>query len=111
MAAARPSALHVDDESRRQAALDAYAVIDTPPEQAFDDIVRLAVTLCDVPAAAISLIDHERVWFKAQIGIDNPEVPRLHSLCNHVILDPDHTLVARDLSNDPNYALRRRING
>ena len=50
-------------ESERLRALARYAVLDTPPEQAFDDIVRLAATLCDVPAAAIAFIDGERLWF------------------------------------------------
>ena len=76
---------HCDDAASRQAALDRYAIVDTAPEQAFDDIVRLAATLCDVPAAAISLIDHDRLWFKAQIGIDQPQLPRAQSLCDHAI--------------------------
>lgn len=97
-----------DNEARRQAALDAYAVVDTPSEQAFDDIVRLAVTLCGVPAAAISLIDHDRLWFKAQIGLDQPQLPRSQSLCDHAIHDPGSTLVVNDLAADPEFAARRR---
>lgn len=96
------------DETARLAALQAYAILDTPPEQAFDDIVRLAVTLCAVPAATISLIDRDRVWFKAQVGIDQPQVPREHSLCNHAIDDPGRTLVVADLAVDPIPAARRR---
>jgi diguanylate cyclase (GGDEF)-like protein len=103
---------HADDhEAERQAALDRYAIVDTAPEQAFDDIVRLAATLCDVPAAAISLIDHERLWFKAQIGLDQPELPRAQSLCGHAIDDPERTLVVGDLAIDPHHAKRRRIGG
>lgn len=96
------------DESARQAALDAYGILGTPPEQAFDDIVRLAVTLCAVPAASISLIDRDRVWFKAQIGIDQPQVPRDQSLCDHAIDQPGRTLVVEDLQIDPIPAARRR---
>ena len=80
-------------EAERQAALDRYAIVDTAPEQAFDDIVRLAATLCDMPAAAISLIDHERLWFKARIGIDQPQLDRARSLCGHAIDAPNETLV------------------
>ena len=101
-----------DDESRRQAALDAYAILDSAPEQAFDDIVRLAVTLCGVPAGSISLIDRDRVWFKAQIGVDQSQVPRDQSLCNHAIDAPDRTLVVNDLLIDPIPAAgRRRLGG
>ena len=53
-------------ESERLSALARYAVLDTPPEQAFDDIVRLAATLCDVPAAAIAFIDGERCLPRAR---------------------------------------------
>ena len=96
------------DEDARQAALDAYSILDSEPEQPFDDIVRLAVTLCDVPAASISLIDRDRVWFKAQIGVDQPQLPRDLSLCNHAIDDPGRTLVVNDLEIDPIPAARRR---
>jgi diguanylate cyclase (GGDEF)-like protein len=108
MSATRAPTPTADTEAGRQAALDAYAILDTPPEQAFDDIVRLAVTLCGVPAGAISLIDRERVWFKAQIGVDQPQVPRDQSLCNHAIDAPDRTLVVNDLLVDPIPAARRR---
>jgi diguanylate cyclase (GGDEF)-like protein len=97
-----------DNEAARQAALDAYAIVDTGPEQAFDDIVRLAVMLCGVSAASISLIDRDRVWFKAQIGVDQSQVARELSLCNHAIDQPDRTLVIDDLDIDPIPAAKRR---
>lgn len=96
MSAAYPL-LPPPDETRRQAALDAYAVVDTVPEQAYDDIVRLAVTLCDVPAAAISLIDHDRQWFKAQIGLDARQTARSDAICERAIRQPDRVLVIEDL--------------
>jgi diguanylate cyclase (GGDEF)-like protein len=101
-----------EDEAARQAALDAYAILDSAPEQAFDDIVCLAVTLCAVPAGSISLIDRDRVWFKAQIGVDQTQVPRELSLCNHAIDEPGRTLVINDLAIDPiPAAKRRRLSG
>ena len=82
------------DEALRQAALDAYAIVDTPPEQAFEDIVRLAVTACGVPAAVIAFADHDRLWFKARIGLD---ITRCRVACDrragdrrpHVVEIPD----------------------
>lgn len=100
-----------DRESERQSALDRYAIVDTPAEQAFDDIVRLAAMLCDAPAAAISFIDHERLWFKARIGIDQPQLERAHSLCGHAIDAPHDTLVVRDLALHGSYARKRRLRG
>lgn len=95
-------------EAARQAALDAYAIVDTGPEQAFDDIVKLAMMLCGVCAASISLIDRDRVWFKAQVGVDQSQVARELSLCSHAIDDPRRTLVIEDLDVDPIPAARRR---
>ena len=108
MSARHANAPQAADEASRQAALDAYAILDSAPEQAFDDIVRLAQMLCEVPAASISLIDRDRVWFKAQIGVDQPQVPRAQSLCNHAIVSPGRTLVVDDLAIDPIPAARRR---
>ena len=89
--------LPLPDEVSRQAALDAYAVVDTVPEQAYDDIVRLAMSLCDAPAAAISLVDHDRQWFKAQIGLDVRQTPRSEAICDRAIRQPGHALVIHDL--------------
>jgi diguanylate cyclase (GGDEF)-like protein len=98
-------------EAERQAALDRYAILDTAPEPAFDDIVRLAAMVCDVPAAAISFIDRGRLWFKARIGIDQPQLDRAHSLCGHAIAAPRDTLVVEDLAGQAGYARRRRLAG
>jgi len=92
------------DEAQRQAALDSYGVLDTAPEQAFDDIVLLAATLCDTPAAAISLLDHGRQWSKAQIGVDHSHSPRAQAICNAAIADPTHMLVVEDIARDPRFA-------
>ncbi|CAA9320310.1 MAG: hypothetical protein AVDCRST_MAG71-1231 [uncultured Lysobacter sp.] len=81
----QPAATEPTDESARQATLDRYAVLDTPPEQAFDDIVRLALTICAVPAAAIALIDRDRVWLKAGTGVDGSEWPREYSMSDAVL--------------------------
>src|SRR5262245_50736315 len=107
-----PSSISFDlRESERQQALDRYAIVDTAPEQPFDDIVRLAATLCGTPAAAIALIDHDRLWFKARIGIDQPQLDRSRSLCGHAIDAPNETLVVEDLFEQTDFAQRRRLQG
>ncbi|MDQ3205281.1 MAG: sensor domain-containing diguanylate cyclase [Pseudomonadota bacterium] len=93
-----------DRERRRQAALDDYQLVDTMPEQAYEDILKLAVMLCEVPAAAISLIDRDRQWFKAQVGLDVEQIPRSESICDMTIRSPGRLLVAEDLTADPRYA-------
>jgi len=92
------------DESRRQSALDAYAILDTGPEQAFDDIVRLAAMICDVPAATISLIDRDRQWFKARVGDLPPQTPRREAICEYAIANQGQLLLIEDIEADPRFA-------
>ncbi|HBS05691.1 MAG TPA: hypothetical protein DEA96_12045 [Leptospiraceae bacterium] len=73
------------EESRRLAALYSYDILDTDAEQAFDDLVRLASYICNVPISLVSLIDSGRQWFKARVGIDIQETSRDVSFCAHAI--------------------------
>jgi PAS domain S-box-containing protein len=72
-------------EPRRLESLAQYRVLDTDPEATFDDLVRLAAQLCQVPMAIISLIDADRQWFKASVGMDVRETPRRIAFCNQVV--------------------------
>lgn len=65
-----------DREEERLGALARYAILDTSPEQAFDDVAKLAAALCDTPIALVSLVDRDRQWFKAVVGLDLTETPR-----------------------------------
>src|SRR4051812_20276707 len=91
------------DEALRQAALDAHAVLDTEAEPGFDALTRLAAKLLDVPIAMISLVDEDRQWFKARVGIDTTETPRQISFCGHVVAD-GLPLVVADASEDARFA-------
>lgn len=109
-----PAAPLPDNELARLESLRHLAVLDTPPEQAFDALVEAAALTCGVPISLISLIDDERQWFKANVGLPGvAETPRELAFCAHAILDegvfevPDAALDARFADNalvtgDPN---------
>jgi GAF domain-containing protein len=69
------------------AALHGLGLLDSPPEERFDRITRLAAALFDVPIALVSLIDTDRQWYKSRHGIDLAESPRDTAFCAHTILD------------------------
>lgn len=77
------------DETQRLRALRDLRILDTPPEERFDRITRLASQLFDVPISVISLIDKDRQWFKSHHGLDTSETSRSASFCGHAILQPD----------------------
>jgi GAF domain-containing protein len=77
------------NESARLNNLRQYQILDTPPEREFDDLVALAAQICDAPVALISLVDENRQWFKASLGVNISETPRDVSFCGHAILGED----------------------
>jgi two-component system cell cycle sensor histidine kinase/response regulator CckA len=88
-----------ENEVARLENLRSYRILDTPPEQAFEDLTRLAAYICGTPIALIGLMDLDRQWFKSRIGWEVPEVPREMSFCAHTILQPD-VLVVSDTLED-----------
>ena len=93
-----------DNERQRQHALDRYHAVDTLPVTAYDDLVGLAATICGTPIAVVSLIDRDRQWFKARIGLDGHETTRDTAVCDHAIRQPDELLEISDLSEDQRFA-------
>lgn len=75
-----------EDEAKRLAALRALKILDTPAEERYDRITRIAQKLFDVPIALVSLVDADRQWFKSRVGLDASETPRDISFCGHAIL-------------------------
>ena len=73
------------NEAERLAALRRYKILDTDPEQAFDDLALLASQICETPIALITLVDAERQWFKARVGTSVAETSRSVSFCSRAI--------------------------
>ncbi len=73
------------DEESRLAALHALALLDTPPEERFDRITRIAAGLTEVPVVLVSLVDQDRQWFKSCVGLGATETPRELAFCAHVV--------------------------
>jgi GAF domain-containing protein len=95
MAAPTPSA-----EAARVAALNRYAILDTEPEQSFDDLVILAAHICQTPMAMLSLVDDHRQWFKSKLGVKAPETRKEISICVHAIQQGDLFIVPDTLKDE-----------
>lgn len=81
------------NEDARLQALAGYEILDSDPEQTFDDITRLAAFICDTPGALISLVDRDRQWFKSRLGVTPAQLSRDVSFCAHAILEREPLLV------------------
>ncbi len=84
----------------RIVALDEYGILDTPPEQGYDDIVHLARHICGTPIALVSFVTTDRQWFKARAGLDACQTPLSQSVCRLGLAQPG-LLVIDDLTADP----------
>lgn len=91
------------DEPARLAALRRLAILDTPAEEPFDNVVNLVRTVLGVPISAVTLVDEDRQWFKAIAGLDAEETPRSESFCAYAIKQRAPLLIA-DATQDPRVA-------
>ncbi|WP_343698758.1 PAS domain S-box protein [Caulobacter sp.] len=97
--------MNPDPEVARLAALKSYRVLDTPPEDVFDEITARAAALFDAPISLVSLVDDHRQWFKSRQGLEACSTSREVAFCAHALqLEPHGVLIVEDSAKDPRFA-------
>jgi PAS domain S-box-containing protein len=103
-------ALRPGNEAERLRALREYNILDTPAEEAFDDLTRLASQICATPIALVCLVDQDRLWFKSKVGLQSSEMARDTAFCAHAILKSD-LFVVEDATADERFATDPLVTG
>jgi signal transduction histidine kinase len=98
-------------EADRVAALKGYGILDSLPEQDYDDITKLASQICETPISLVSLLDDKRQWFKSHYGLAIGETPREFAFCAHGLLNPHEPLVVADSRADERFAANPLVTG
>jgi diguanylate cyclase (GGDEF)-like protein len=91
------------DEDARLQTLRRFAILDTAPERAYDDLLSIATAICGAPMGTVTLVDSERQWFKSQLGMPSTQTPRNIAFCAHAILDPANVLEVDDAKADERF--------
>jgi PAS domain S-box-containing protein len=103
-------ALVPTNETDRLQALQLCGILDTPPEQSFDDLTSIAAQICGTPIALVSFIDADRQWFKAKVGLDITQTPRDFAFCVHTILQTG-LFVVSDAQADERFSSNPLVTG
>lgn len=99
------------NEDQRMKVLADYHILDSLPEQAYDDFAKLASAICGTPIALVTLVDDDRQWFKANVGLDVSETPRSQAFCAHAIMDPGSVMTVEDATTDQRFAANPLVTG
>jgi len=98
-------------EGRRLASLRGYSILDTPVEQVFDELTRLASQICETPVALITLLDEDRQWFKSTIGTEVKQTIKEIAFCAHTIVEPKQKMMVKDLRMDNRFSANPLVTG
>ena len=96
-------------EKRRVEALLSYNILDSTEEEDFDNLVKLAASICETEFAQINFIDSQRQWTKAWYGIDIKEVPREYGFCNHAIENEKDSMIIPNALQDDRFKEREYV--
>jgi signal transduction histidine kinase len=99
------------EETRRLQALDEYAILDTPKEQAYDDLTAIAAKIFQTPISLVSLLDKNRQWFKSNHGLNVRETPKEYAFCAHAINSTEEIFIVPDSRKDPRFSENPIVNG
>jgi len=91
------------NEAERLKSLEEHRLLDTLPEEVYDDITRIASEICGTPIALLTLLDEKRQWFKSKHNFEPQETSRELSFCAHAILNPNEALVVPDARYDERF--------
>lgn len=92
-----------DNDADRLATLHSYAILDTPPEQSYEDVTAFATHICETPYSTITFVDRDRQWFKSEAGLGTNQTGRSDGFCAHAILNRQ-TLIVEDTLLDPRFS-------
>ena len=98
------------DSEKRAKVLETYAIMDTPPEQAFDDLTFLTSIICRTPIALVTFLDLRRQWFKSTVGVSVRETGLEHAFCTHAI-QQEKVFIIEDASRDKRFANNPLVTG
>ena len=90
-------------EKERLASLESYSILDTLPEEEYDNLTAIAAEICGTPISLVSLLDNKRQWFKSHHGIDASETPKEYAFCAHAINSEEDILIVQDSRTDERF--------
>lgn len=93
-----------DNEAERLDVLRRYQILNTLPEEEFDDLTELAAYICGSPISLLSLTSANQQWFKSRVGLEATNAPREVSFCSHAILNPDELMIVPNTLEDERFA-------